>query len=304
MAAQLLRSSFIAGVIFLFGIVIPPAFATINFAITNPNTSNDETEVEVNVTGLTSSSCLDNRCYLQGSLTAVDKNQYFGFTQNTENNWYEYQSSPSSSDVIKSTFFHFEPKEGSWSGKLKIKNNPNHANYQGPGQYLLAVRRYSGKAVSSAGESNSLTVTLSAILPTPTPPPTTQPTPTPASTPLSGGGSTSATDTPNSLASPEPSEGWAIGKVAGITTIKKNKSASFPAELKLTLDTASDSASLAALLFSPSPATGQSASPAGGSWPAYTIYSGVGLTGFAVAWLLVRSYNKGLLWPWLKLPFS
>ena len=163
MAAQLLRSSFIAGVIFLFGIVIPPAFATINFAITNPNTSNDETEVEVNVTGLTSSSCLDNRCYLQGSLTAVDKNQYFGFTQNTENNWYEYQSSPSSSDVIKSTFFHFEPKEGSWSGKLKIKNNPNHANYQGPGQYLLAVRRYSGKAVSSAGESNSLTVTLSAI---------------------------------------------------------------------------------------------------------------------------------------------
>jgi hypothetical protein len=169
----------VGGVLWL--LAVPPVWATIAFTISNPS-GNEEIIADIQVSGLTGTSCSESRCYLQGMLTAPDTTRYFGFTADNSGGWYEYIGSPEV-EYIKSNFFYFEPIEGSWSGKLKIKNNPTDLDYSGPGQYWLKVRRYSGKSTSYAGESNTLTVDLVSTAPTSTPTPTASPTPTPTANP-------------------------------------------------------------------------------------------------------------------------
>src|SRR5260221_10690104 len=97
-------------------------FATISSVISNPVVdSNDEITIDVNITGLISSSCPNTQCFLQGMLTQSINPQYLGFTQNNNSQWYEYNGSPDTS-YIQSTFFSFTPNSGSWSGQLKVKN--------------------------------------------------------------------------------------------------------------------------------------------------------------------------------------
>jgi hypothetical protein len=154
-------------VAFLFSFV-GSVVASINFEISNPQLA-DDISVQASISGI---SC-DPKCYLQGVLTNPSPTRYFGSTQNNSGNWVEYSSNPSIEQIVN-TFFAIEPIVGSWSGMLKIKFDQNNSNYRGPGEYLLKLRRFTGKSDSSAGESNILTVFLSK--PTPTPIPTATPT--------------------------------------------------------------------------------------------------------------------------------
>ena len=172
--------------------------ASISFTIANPVVNpDDEIQVNASLSGLIGQSCLNGRCYLQGALQKKDGANYFGFTQNNSGDWYEYNSTPAL-DYLLSTYYFFEPVSGSWSGQLKVKNNIANAAYLGPGDYLLKLKRFSGKAVSSAGDSNTLTVSL-VRTPTPTPTPTPSPTPDPTAAPTP-----TKTPTPIPTKSPTP----------------------------------------------------------------------------------------------------
>lgn len=174
-------------------------FAVISFSISNTQYQNDEINVDVSLSGLTSSSCPTGSCYLQGAFTAQSGNpRYFGFTKNHLGEFYEYDGTPDTT-YIKSTFFAF-PFQASWSGKLILKSNPNHPDYKGPGQYNLKVWRYTGNSSSPAGDpSNVLSVDITGPTPTFTPTPTSKSTNSPAPTK-----SPSLTKTPAPPKSPSP----------------------------------------------------------------------------------------------------
>lgn len=191
-----MRSKLIILTVLFLTFGVTPAFATISFTISNPQYSGDEITIDVSLSGLTSSSCLDGSCYLQAAFTAQSPIRYFGFTKNSSGEWYRYISSPTQSD-IQATFFKFQPTSGSWSGQLTIKTSAEDPNYRGPGTYNIKAWRYSGKSDGAAGASdNLLPVDLQFSLPTPTPSPTPIPTPIPTSSP---------TPAPNPTKTPSPS---------------------------------------------------------------------------------------------------
>ncbi|HKC05209.1 MAG TPA: hypothetical protein VKC54_05060 [Patescibacteria group bacterium] len=146
--------------------------ATIVFNIANPSVSPDDTiTVDAVVTGLTSSSnCSTSGCYLQAEILSAGGT--FGYTFNNSEEFIDFFQ-PASVDEIKSKLFNFVPVAGSWSGKLKAKNNPESKMYYGPGQYILLFRRFTGNSkTATTGDSNSVTVNLTLSAPTPSPTPT------------------------------------------------------------------------------------------------------------------------------------
>lgn len=229
-------------ILFLFFVFPYSVFATIEFNISKFEQVVDEVTLDVSITGLTSQSCTsENKCYLQGAFQKNNGDNYFGYTQNNSGDWYEYTSSLSI-DYIISNFFYLEPQSGSWSGQIKVKNNPTSSSYLGPGEYVLKLKRYSGKSTGSAGDS-MLTINLSEATPTPSPSPTqaptAQPTAAPTATPI-------VKPTPTKTPSPKPTPTLTstpivtikpqqtieplivlntktpIGKVAGASTTKKS----------------------------------------------------------------------------------
>lgn len=152
--------------------IISGVFA-ITLVISNPVVSNDEATIDVNVSGLSSTN------YLQGMFTkSIAAPSYFGYTQNNGGDWYKYSGSYTKEE-IQLTFFSFTPQDSSWSGQLKIKNDPADPDYTGPGTYVLRVKRYTGGSDSAAQTSNDLNVDLAYVLPLPTPTPGSTSTPTP-----------------------------------------------------------------------------------------------------------------------------
>jgi hypothetical protein len=159
--------------------------ASISFTISNPVVNaDDEIEVDATISGLIASSCSTSGCYLQAELQSAGG--YFGYTYNSSSEYVDYFKSPTSTDEIKSKLFNFLPISGTWSGKLKAKNNFVSSNYYGPGDYLLIFRRFSGNSTNSLGDSNGLNVSLKASLPIPvsTITPEVSATPTPTASPL------------------------------------------------------------------------------------------------------------------------
>lgn len=222
--------------IFILGFLIftKPAFA-VTFNISNPQLNGNEVIINASMSGLTSTSCLNGSCYLQAAFTAQEQNKYFGFTKNNNGDWYEYVSSPSTSD-IQSTFFAFQPVSGSWSGQMTLKINSESPNYKSSGTYNVKAWRYSGKSSSAAGDSdNILAVDIQGPTPTPSPTPIPSSTPSPSSTPTTKKSSTPPpqpslkpsstplTSTPLTPPSPKISD---KAEVAGVAKISSSSSAS------------------------------------------------------------------------------
>lgn len=194
------------------------ALAAISFSITNPHSEGDGIAVDIEVSGLTSSSCQNGTCYLQAVFTNPDTPRYFGFTQNKKGDWFEYSSSPET-EYIATMFYPFSPQDGSWSGRLIAKANIADSDYSGPGSYSMKVLRYSGKSMSAAGESNTASVSI--VWPTLSPSPTGTPlpthTPTQTLTPTNVSTNTptktpTATGTPTSTKSPTLSDTFDASK--------------------------------------------------------------------------------------------
>lgn len=192
---------------------ISPAHA-IDLSISDPVISNLEVSV---IASLSASS----NYYLQGVLRSQSSSKYFGETQNNRGDWVDYISSPEK-EYIASNFFLTNIQNATWSGQLKLRFKTDDPNYFGPGLYDLKVRRFTGSSSSSAGESNTLVINLTAPLLTPTPSPT--PTPIPSLSPspsMLPSPTPTPTPTPKPSAKPSPSPDLSTtsdGTVAGATT--------------------------------------------------------------------------------------
>jgi len=166
----------------------------------------------------TASLSASSNYYFQGVLRSQSSSKYFGETQNSKGDWIDYISSPEKENIA-SNFFLTDVKNATWSGILKLRFKTDDSNYQGPGIYDLKLRRFTGGSSSSAGESNTLIVNLTAIIPTPTPLPSPIPSPSPIATATPAHSlvailaqASGQSFTPLPLASP------ATGTVAGETT--------------------------------------------------------------------------------------
>lgn len=204
----------IAVFIFLFSSPFVKSVFAVSFSISNSQVNGEEVTIDVSVSGITTCSSETNKCYLQAAFTStLDNPKYFGFTKNNQDQWYEYDNSIDKA-YIQSTFFGFEPVDGSWSGTLVLKSNPDDPDYNGLGNYYVKAWRYTGNSNSYSGVSdNTLTVELSGptatpVPPTPTPiPPTSTPVPataTPTKTPTPTPKPTN-TPTPNKTPTPTKS---------------------------------------------------------------------------------------------------
>jgi hypothetical protein len=158
-----------------------------------PTTVDRLTEFEVDVV-LSCSSCSGDS-YLRGVLYPSGTN-YFGFTKNNEGTWI---NAPGGECAKYYKVMQEEIVEGSWSGKLTMKPDVDHSAFQGPGEYLLKIGRYTPSC--GVTWSDPLPLTLAGPTVTPTPAPTAKPTeaPRPTDTP-------SPTHTPMPSATPTPTD--------------------------------------------------------------------------------------------------
>ncbi len=132
--------------------------------------------------------------YLQGVLRSQTSSKYFGETQNLKGDWLDYISSPEK-EFITSNFYFTEVQNASWSGMIKLRFKADDPNYLGPGMYDIKLRRFTGGSTSSAGDSNTISINLTAPLPIPSIIPSPSPSPIPSPSP---------SPSPSLLPSPSP----------------------------------------------------------------------------------------------------
>lgn len=133
---------------------------------------NAETQITVN---LTCTSCSTDS-YLRG-VFYPSGSSYFGYTQSNDGTW---TNAPGGSctqyyKVLQTDL----SKEGTWSGALKIKPDAMNPYYNGPGEYLFKVGRYTPSCSSASVWSGEATVAITGPTHTPTPIPSATTTPAP-----------------------------------------------------------------------------------------------------------------------------
>ena len=142
-----------------------------------PLTIDQSQEFDVGII-FTCSNCTTDS-YLRG-VFYPSGSSYFGYTQDNNGNW----SNAAGGNCT--TYFKIAQtdlsKDGTWSGKLKVKPDKESTYYNGPGEYLFKVGRYTPSCSSASVWSTESTIAITGPTPTPTPAPTN--TPTPTSTPV------------------------------------------------------------------------------------------------------------------------
>ncbi len=167
------------GAIVLFielAIFVQPVEAAMSLSVTNiPPGVDQAQEFSADVSFLCSSCTSDS--FLRG-VFYPSGTSYFGFTKDNTGNWV---NAPGGGCNQYFKISGDEIKEGSWSGTLQFKVDCESSFYQGPGDYLFKVGRYT----SSCGApiwSSETTIAVTGPTPTPTPAPTETPAPTPQHT--------------------------------------------------------------------------------------------------------------------------
>lgn len=108
----------------------------------------------------------------------VSGTSYFGYTQKNDGTWVNVPGGSCTQyyKILPSDM----SQEGTWSGVLKVKPDIQNAYYQGPGEYLLKIGRYTPSCSSASIWSNDVTVAITG--PTATPTVVNTPTSAPTST--------------------------------------------------------------------------------------------------------------------------
>lgn len=158
------------GLLFLL-IFSRPVLASIDLTISDISKKDDHFQLTAKVTGMSSSSAT----YIQGMFTPKDATKYFGFTFSKTGQWLKYDGSPEKQFVLDN----FIKLDNETPATIFLKPDYDDPDYQGPGKYLLKLKRYTASG-SPSDYSNTLEVDLNFA--TLTPQPTTTSTPTPTST--------------------------------------------------------------------------------------------------------------------------
>lgn len=166
-----------------------PVFAATSVSFSNAPTSVDQAqEFELDAV-LTCTSCTGDS-FLRG-VFYPNGTSYFGYTQDTAGNWINVSGGSCTQYFKVATS---DLKDGSWSGKLKVKVDAESSLFSGPGDYLFKIGRYT-TSCGSPTWSSEITIAISGPTATPTPAPTSTPTPTPGST-------STPTSTPTKIPTP------------------------------------------------------------------------------------------------------
>ena len=132
-----------------------------------PLTLDQSQEFEINVL-LSCPSCSTDS-YLRG-VFYPSGTSYFGYTQDNFGNW------SNAAGGSCTTYFKIAQsdlsKDGTWSGKLKFKPDKDNAYFNGPGEYLFKLGRYTPSCSSPSVWSSEATVAITGPSPTPTNSPT------------------------------------------------------------------------------------------------------------------------------------
>ena len=173
-------------------ILAKPALASIDLTISDLATKDDYYQLTAKVTGMSSSSAT----YIQAMLYPEGVNKYFGFTFSRDGQWIKYDGSPDKQYVIDN----FVRLENDQPTTIFLKPDFEDSDYQGPGKYLVKLKRFTASG-SSSDYSNTLELNLSQTTPTPTPTPTSTPTTTPTKTATSA---PTSSKTPTQAPTPTP----------------------------------------------------------------------------------------------------
>lgn len=158
--------------IFTSLIFTPSVLAAQSLSITNiPSTIDRSQEFSINAS-LVCSGCSDS--YLRG-VFYPSGTSYFGYTQDNNGNW---SNAPGSGCTTYFKIAQSDLQGGSWSGVLKFKPDKDSPYYNGPGEYLFKVGRYTSSCSSPSVWSTETTIAITGPTPTPTPSPISTPIPT------------------------------------------------------------------------------------------------------------------------------
>jgi len=219
--------------------LFPSSVVAVSLTVSGiPSEINFGQEMEVNLL-FDCSGCNDS--YIRGVFYPNGTN-YFGYTQNNSGAWIGTEANR----LLYFSILKTDLVESSWSGKLKVKPDPNDSAFNGTGEYLFKLGRYTSANDSSADWSNELSLRIIGPTPAPTQAPTnpptatatqtatatitSKPTPTRTSTPKATAASTEepevdeTTDEPENLVvdtNVEVVEATPEGLVAGASDTKK-----------------------------------------------------------------------------------
>lgn len=159
------------------------ALASFSFSV--PQTSiNEDQEIEATI-NLSIQNHGNEVYYLEGAFKKEGASNYFGLTWNNSN-WVSYSFSNNDKNLKSIT----TNPEGSWSGVLKTKLDTGSSQFQGSGNYILKINRFTDTGSNATPSDNTVTLSVAALATptlteTQTPSPTSTPTntPTPTATP-------------------------------------------------------------------------------------------------------------------------
>lgn len=165
-------SFMIVGVIVILGFFLPKALAvTVSFSDI-PLVVDQQQEISVPIY-LDCHNCT-SASFLRGVFYTAGSSSYFGFTQVSDGSWI---NAPGGSCTKYFELPSTTLLEGTWSGVLKVKPDIDSAYYNGPGEYVFKIGRYTGSC-SSPTWSTEKTIAITGPTHTPTPTPTSSPIPT------------------------------------------------------------------------------------------------------------------------------
>ncbi len=140
-----------------------------------PSSVDPHQEFSVDVT-LSCPGCKSDS-YLRGVFFLSGTN-YFGFTQNNSGAWVNLPGSQADQYFLVAQT---DLEQGSWSGRLVVRPDPEASAYTGPGNYFFKVGRYTSGG-DNATWAAAVPIAITGPSPTPTPAPTSKPDPTPKPT--------------------------------------------------------------------------------------------------------------------------
>lgn len=178
------QSAVLTFCLIFLGLIFPKSIFAISFTLSAPQVDNKNITFNATLSDVTNQNCPTGKCYFQGMITKKDKTEYFGFTKNNAGELKAYVSSPSP-DFIKNNFLYCEPVDNSCNLTVSMSFNHDDPKYDGPGEYIVKMKRYTGESSSESFADNDLSVELSLATPTPTSSPTSSPSPSPTPSPTS-----------------------------------------------------------------------------------------------------------------------
>lgn len=143
-----------------FIILTSAAHADFQFS---PDSTSITPDTEINVqVDLSLQGQANKNYFLEGAFKKVDGSNYFGLTQK-DGNWVTYTSSNFSTLPEVTT-----DDQGTWHGTLKIKLDTASSNFNGNGNYVLQIKRFT-EGGSSSFSDNQVQVAVSGSVASPAP---------------------------------------------------------------------------------------------------------------------------------------